>query len=133
MAVFKGDGHVDLHADGEGDIVFVEEIHPFGADELTVGEQAADGGGGKQAEITAHQRDAVAGVGVALMRQQGEQQRHPEATGDDGQHQDVDVARSELPVGAIERQIFGPLQVEHMHHEPRRHGLVEPGELEEPL
>lgn len=59
-AVIEGDGHVDLHADGEGDIVFIEEIHPFGADELAVGEQAADGGGGKQHQIAPHQRDAVA-------------------------------------------------------------------------
>ncbi|MER9057767.1 hypothetical protein [Mesorhizobium sp. M0213] len=34
---------------------------------------------------------------------------------------------------AIERQILSSLQVEHVHYEPRRHGLVEPDELEEPL
>ena len=105
-AVLGGDEQLLLHADGEGDVVFVEEVHPCEPDELPVRQEQPDARRAEDRQVAPHQRDPLAAVaGAAVVVEHAPDQRHARPPGDDGQHQDVDVARAELPLGAVEREM----------------------------
>jgi len=120
-AVLGGDEELLLHADGEGDVVFVEKAHPCEPDELPVRQEQPDARRAEDRQVTPHQRDALAAVaGAAVVVEHAPDQRHPRPPGDDGQHQDVDVTRAELPLGAVEREMPRTLEPEEPHHQRRR-------------
>ena len=66
---------VFLETDGERNVVFAQEFHPPGADELAIGQQHLDGGGPEQRQIAPHQGNALRGAGIALMIEQRPEQR----------------------------------------------------------
>lgn len=122
-----------LDADGEWDLVVDQEFDPIGANELAIGEQQLDRGRAEQAQIALHQFDALAAVAVALAIDHRPQQRHAEAPRHDGQHENVDVLAADLPVGAVERQVFGPRQVQHPYHDLCDNRLIQPDRFEKSL
>ena len=53
------------------------------------------------------------------MVQKSPHERHSEAARDDGQDQDVHIARSQLPIRSVQRQQPGAVQVQHLHDQSR--------------
>jgi hypothetical protein len=119
--------------DGEGDIVVVEEFQPVGADELPVGQELADGRGGKMGEIALDQRDADRGRAVAAARQQGPDERHPEVARHHGEHQIVHLPRPDRPLRPVEHQGPAAARPEQPRDQRQRPVLAEADVLEEPL
>lgn len=133
-AVLGGQDDLLLHADGEGDVVFVQETHPFEPDKLAIRQQKPDAGAAEDRQIAPHQRNALGGVaGSAVVVEHAPHQRHARAPRDHGQHQDVDVAFPELPLGAVERQTPRPGKPQEPDHQRRRPVAPETDVLEEPL
>ena len=133
-AVLGGDDHLLLHADREGKVVFLEEIHPFEPDELPVRKQQPDACRPEDRQVAPHQRDPLAAVaGAAVVVEHAPDQWHARPSGDHGQHQDVDVARPALPLRAVEREMPRTVEPQEPDHQRRRPILSEPDMLEEPL
>jgi len=133
-AVLCGHDELLLHADGERDIVFVEEVHPFDPDELPIREQEPDARGTEDRQVTLHQPDARGGVAAAaVVVEHAPHQRRPRPPRDHRQHQDVDVARAELPLGTVKRQMPRPDKSQEPDHQRRRPIRSETDMLEEPL
>lgn len=63
----------------------------------------------------------------------GPHQRHPKAPRGHGQQQDVHVALTEFPVGAVETQDPGRARADQGHDQGNHPVVVEPRMLEEPL
>ena len=59
MPLLGGDAEVVSDADGKGDIVFTQELHPVGAYEFTVGQKKADSLRRKICEIAVTSRQVV--------------------------------------------------------------------------
>jgi hypothetical protein len=132
MAGLVGDAQVVPDADGEGDIVIVEELQPLGADELAVAQEEADARDREMRQIAVHQRDAVGARAAAAVGQQRPEERHAPAPGDRGEHRVVHLAPADLPVGAVEHQ--GPALGPERGRQQRRGPVRREGEeLEEPL
>ena len=132
-AVCETDQHVLLQADDKGNIVFVEEIHPIRPYELTVCQEGADGRCPEQAQIALHEFNALSGGRITCMVQKNPHERHSETTCDDGQNQDVHIARSEFPIRPVKRQQPGAVQVQHLYDQVRGKLTVQSHELEEAL
>ena len=98
--------------------VVIEPSYPMPADELAVGHEAVDGGLAEELDVSLHQLYPLPGVGVALLRQEPEQQREGDTLIGDGQDEGVDVERPELPVGAVHREHIRPLAREEPEDEP---------------
>ena len=67
------------------------------------------------------------------MVQKSPHERHSEAARDDGQDQDVHIARSQLPIRSVQRQQPGAVQVQHLHDQSRGDVAVQVHKLEEAL
>ena len=105
MALCRGDAQVAAQADGEGDIVFTQEIGPSPAEKLPVGKQQPDAQYIEKPGEAAHQRDALVGAGVPPALDQRPHQRHPEAAGDRSEDEEVDLMAADPPLGPVEGQI----------------------------
>lgn len=129
-AVVGDDAEVFPEADGEWDIVIVEEFEPRGADERAVGEQDADGRGREMREVALDERDARGHRRVPLPRQHRPEERRPEPARHDGEDDAVHFLRPDRPVGPVARQRPGPCRPGEKRQRP---GLAEAHVLEEPL
>jgi len=131
-SVLGDDAHVLSQADGEGNVVVVEEFQPLGADELPVGEQDRDRGGREMREVALQQGDARGHRAGALPRQHRPEQRHAEAARHHREHEVVHLARSDRPVRPVEREGPSPRRPDQPDEERQRPVLAEAHVLEEP-
>ena len=69
--------------------------------------------------VALHERDALRGYRTAGMDKKNPHERHPETARDDGQHQYIHIARSQLPVRPVQGQQRGAGQVQHPHDQSR--------------
>ncbi len=109
-----------LHADREGDAARLGKVQPFQSDELPIGQQELDRSGPGQGKMTPHQCDALLGIAVARLVRHRPHQGHPKLRRRDRRHQNVDVARADLPVRPLKAQMPGPGQAEEPDDEGRR-------------
>ena len=82
---------VDSEVLAEAYAVVVEPSYPSLADELPVGDEAVDGGLAEELDVSLHQFYPLLGVGVALLREEPEQQLEDDPPLGDGQHEGVNV------------------------------------------
>jgi hypothetical protein len=82
----------------------LQPAEPVLADELAVGQHGGDFARAEDGEETPHQGDALGGVGVAGLAQDGPEHGQGNAPVGDAEHQEVDVRLAELPVRAVHGQ-----------------------------
>ena len=111
-----------------------EEVDPRAPDELPVCQEQPNARGTEDRQIAPHQQGPLAGFAVAaVVVEHAPNQRHARPPGDDGQHQDVDVAGAELPLGAVEREMPRAVEPQQPDDKRRRPVGSKADVLEEPL
>ena len=129
-----GDLDVGSDADVKGDGLFLQPCQPGVADEFPVGQEAGDLVDPEEPEDVFEDRDPLLGIGIARLVE------HPPAHGngdgavDDADHQDVDVAATQPPVGPVHGQPPRPrLEPHHRDQELGEAIVIEIDLLEKPL
>ena len=94
---------VGSHLDAERKALPAQVREPPQADELPVGAQVSNRGAPEEGDELFHQRDALARVRAALLRQDRPEQGAGHAAVGDAEHQHVQRRLAQIPVGAIHR------------------------------
>ena len=119
-AIFEPKYAVLLHTDGEQDVVLQQKLYPPAADELAIGEQPGDRARAKKREIAPHQHDALTLVAGAGLVENRPHQRNTKALGGNRQHQNVHLVPPDLPVGPVQAQDPGRLELQEPDHGQRQ-------------
>ncbi len=129
-----GDEGVALDPLVEGNPLRLQPVEPRFAHEFAVGQQHGDPLRAEDREEALHQRFPLGRVGVARLVQNAPEHRHGDAAIGDTQHQEADVGRAELPVGAIRRQPpRAAADRDQAHQQPRPRVRVDLERAEEAL
>ena len=128
-------GHLKVlpQAEVEVDLVLSQPGEPLGADEFPVGQQASDPVFAEQVKEDFHYRDPFVGVGIPGFRQDQPDDWVGNPLVDDAEHQDIQIGLSELPVGAVQRQLPLPRKPEQLDDALGQIGVGEFKEPEEAL
>ena len=121
------------HPDNHGDVIFIEKTQPADANELSIRQKQLDAGGTEQGQIAPHQGNPIIRVAGASLVQNRPHQRHPMTPRDDGQHEDVHVLATDLPIGPVQTQM--PRRGQAQQFDYKSGGPVSPkiNMLKEPL
>ena len=121
------------HAEVEVNPVLSQPGEPLDADKFPVGQQAGDLVFAEQVKEDFHNRDPFVGVRVAGFRQDEPDDRVGNPLVDDAKHQDIQIGLSELPIGAVQRQLPGTRKPKQFDDAQSQIGVGEFKEPEEAL